>query len=410
MKILFITHYFAPDSGAAANRLTRLAKMLQNNGHQVSVLTTMPHYPTGNIPDAYHGKFSKVETIDDVRVVHIWLWASQSKRTFMRLISQVSFMLALMLRGIFEQKPDVIFIENQPIFTGFAGWFISKIKRTPYVLNISDYWPEYLLIAGLATEKSITYRVFKQLAILTQRDAAQIAVMWDGLVDGVKNRLKNPPTTTLIYNATDLETFYPDKNGQLFREKYNLGDMPIVSFIGTLGAHIDLETMLVVAKRLAEANVTVLFVGTGTQKPDLDSALSQPEYNHCHSIEWIDYSEVPDFWAVSTVNYWAMHDNPLDKLRFQAKLFEALASGTPTVIAIADGLMSELLSQANAGITVQPYDKDALYQNIQHLLNANDERENLSKNARAYADANFDPTITTDRYEHLLITASNKKY
>lgn len=409
MKILFITHYFAPDSGAAANRLTRLTTMLHDRGHDVTVLTTMPHYPTGVIPDDYRGKFSTVETIEGVRVVHVWLWTSQSKRTIMRLIGQLSFMLALMIRGFFVQKPDVIFIENQPIFTGFAGWFISKIKRSPYVLNISDYWPEYLLIAGLATETSLTYRVFKQLAILTQRDAAQIAVMWDELINGVKNRLENPPPTTLIYNATDLEEFHPDNSGQKFRETYHLGNKSIVSFIGTLGAHIDLETMLSVATRLADANVTVLFVGTGTQKPDLDTALSQPEYSHCRAIEWINYSEVPDFWAASSVNYWAMNDNPLDKLRFQAKLFEALASGTPTVIAIADGLMSKLLAQANAGMTVQPYDADVLYENIQRLLNNQDEREELSKNARTYAEENFDPETTTDSYEQLLTATINNK-
>ena len=37
MHILIVTNYFAPEAGAAAVRLTRLAKKLHRRGHQITV-------------------------------------------------------------------------------------------------------------------------------------------------------------------------------------------------------------------------------------------------------------------------------------------------------------------------------------------------------------------------------------
>ena len=154
MHILFVTHYFEPSSGAAATRLSALARRLLARGHQITVLTTMPHYPKGEIDTDYRGRFVKVEERDGLRVIYVWLWATPSAKISRRLVSQLSFMLTSALRGISLQKPDVVFIEAQPIFTGLAGRIIADMKRVPYMLNISDLWPDHLLSVGaLSTER-----------------------------------------------------------------------------------------------------------------------------------------------------------------------------------------------------------------------------------------------------------------
>ncbi len=412
MKVLFITHYFAPDSGAAANRLTRLARLLAQRGHDVTVLTTLPHYPTGIVPDAYRGRLSITETIDGVHMIQVWLWTTTSKAISRRLLSQLSFMVTCILRGLFVQRPDAIFIENQPIFTGLAGWVISKLKRCGYVLNISDYWPEYLVVAGVVSERSLVYRLFRRLAILTQQSAAHIVAMWDGLVDGVHQRIDTPPPVHLIYNAVDLDRFQPqhdDNDAETFRQQYDLGQQRLVTFLGVLGGHIDLDTMLAVARHFGgRDDVRFLFVGTGAQQTTLTDALAQPAFAHCHYIEWIDHRQVPSFWAASHVTYWAMHDNELDKLRFQAKLYESLASGTPAVVAV-EGLQSQILAESEGGITVKPYDTRALIEAIEILLSDDDRHQQMSHRARAYARDHFDPAYVTDRYEALLQAISDDR-
>ncbi len=400
MHVLFITHYFAPDGGAAANRLTRLATLLAQRGDTVTVLTTLPHYPRGIVPPEYRGGFQVVEECEGVRVVQVWLWTSPRKGIFPRLLSQLSFMLTSALRGLFLPRPDVIFIEQQPIFTGLSGWFISKVKRRPYLLNVSDYWPEYLYIAGVTSKTSLLYQVFAALASRVQQDASTIVMLWPGLEQSIRSRLSHPPPLHQIYNAVDLERFHPANDDAAFREKYDLDDGRIVSFLGVLGPHIDLETMLQAAKELHE--VTVLFVGTGSQVEALQRALNQPDFTHCRWIEWLEPEEVPGFWAATAVHFWALHDNPVDKLRFQAKLYEALATGTPVVIAL-EGFMSQLLQREQIGVAVPFADFAALAHAIRQLLDDPRHYEQISQKARAYAEANFNPAQVVAAYQSVLM-------
>lgn len=402
MKILFITHYYEPDSGAAANRLTRLAKQLHARGHQVTVLTTMPHYPTGIIPEAYRGRFVVKEDREGIRVIQVWLYTSPKQKVSRRLLSQLSFMITCTLRGMFIERPDVIFVENQPIFTGLAGWVISRLKRTPYLANISDYWPEYLVVAGITKETSLTYRLFKAIANRTQRDAKAVVTLLDDLLVKVENRIGKVEISKVINNAVDLEKFHPSIDDQPFRDKYNLGSERLVTFLGVLGTHIDLETMLQATAHFNNyPNLKFLFVGTGAQKETLQDKLEESEFSHCQWIEWVDYSEVPAFWSASYLTYWALHDNPLDQMRFQAKLYEAMASGTPSVIAVK-GLMHDTLTASQTGITVPPGDVDGMIQAIDRLLTDETYYQTVCNNARQFAEKNYDLQRNVDDYEATL--------
>ena len=402
MHILFITHYFAPDSGAAANRLTRLAHRLQQRGHQVTVLTTLPHYPKGIITEGYRGHWQVIEDREGVRVIQTWLWTTTSTSVSRRLLSQLSFMATCALRGLFVKQPDVIFIENQPIFTGLAGWFIGKVRRRGYVLNVSDHWPEYLHVAGIVSETSLIYRLFKAMTNMTQTQADGIVALTRPLLEGVKKRIGEPKRSRVIHNSVDMTKFRPGTDDHAFRQKHELGDARLVTFLGVLGPHIDLDTMLAAARQLhGRDDVRFLFVGTGTQKDALADAMRQPEYAHCRWIDWLDYSEMPGFWAASYINYWALHDNPLDKMRFQAKLYEAMATGTPVVVGV-EGLMSDVLGETGTGVTVPHGDADALAAEIIRLLDDDAAYIAIGERARAYAEANFDVERAVDAYEALL--------
>ncbi len=403
MHILFVTHYYAPDSGAAANRLTRLAEQLAQRGHQVTVLTPVPHYPQGRVHEAYRGRWTVVEARGGVRVVQVWLWTSPSPKISRRLLSQLSFMLTCSVRGLFVQRPDVMFVENQPIFTGLAAWLLSKIMRVPYVLNVSDFWPEYLHVAGVVSQDSRVYRLFAWLTNLTQRHAAAITTLYDGLIESIEARIGPVRHSQVIYSATDLDALRPGQESAAFRAKYALGEKRWVTFLGVLGPHIDLETMLAVALHFRwRDDLGFLFVGTGGQKDTLASALSRPEYAHCRWIEWVDADELPGFWATSSITYWALHDNPVDKMRFQAKLYEVFASGTPPVIAV-EGLMSVVLARTGVPeATVAHQDVDGMIAQIERLLNDVDYCAQVSAALRAYAEANFSVGKVVSAYEEVL--------
>lgn len=403
MKILFITHYYQPDGGAASVRLTRLTQMLRARGHEVTVLTTMPHYPERRIREGYRGKFSTDEMRDGVRVVQVWLWTVPRESIALRLMSQISFMLTGFLRGVWLGKPDVIFIENQPVFTGLMGWAISKIKRTPYLANVSDFWPEQLLSAGVLHERHILYRIFRALVNRTQRDAHTIVSMHQGLHASIARRIGDVARHVVIMNAADLTRLHPDNDEGDFRARYGLDGRPIVSFIGTFANHMDYDTIFAILGRYAgREDVQFVLMGSGTKEALVTTRLEREQWTHVHHIGWLDAETIPYAWASSCVNFWALPDDALMRHVYSAKLFEAHAAGVPIVVCV-EGDIADLLGRSGGGVAVPPGDVDGACRAIDAYLNDADLRAQHSRNARAYAEAHFDPVRVSDAYERLLL-------
>ncbi|MCS6834783.1 MAG: glycosyltransferase family 4 protein [Anaerolineae bacterium] len=398
LRILLVTHYFAPDGGAAAVRLTRLAQALVARGHRVTVLCPMPHYPQGRIRADYRGVWTRQEMLDGVRVVRAWHWATPSRSIALRLISQVSFMLMAALRGLALSRPDVLLIENQPVFTALAGWWLSKVKRRPYVVNVSDYWPEYLVAVGVTHEQSLIYRTFKALVNLTQRQASAIIALLPDILTSIQGRIGPHPNAHVIMNATDLSRFRPDVETANFRAQHGLGQAKLVTFAGTLGNHIDLDTMLKAAAHFVQRpDVLFLFLGTGIHR----DALQGQALPNLRWVDWVDHADMPAAWAASHLTFWAVHDNATNRISLQSKVYEAMASGTPLVVAV-EGVISQLLARSGAGETVPFGDAEALAQAIASYLDQPTKRDRASQAARAYAEQHFNFETVVTRYEAVL--------
>ncbi|MEM9950083.1 MAG: glycosyltransferase family 4 protein [Chloroflexota bacterium] len=412
MHILLVTHYYEPESGAAAVRLTRLAKLLHQNGHQVTILTTMPHYPTGIIADEYKGKWSIDEMRDGIRVIQVWLWTSQAKSISKRLISQLSFMVTSILRGITLPQPDVVFIENQPMFTGFAGRFIADIKRIPYVLNVSDLWPDHLLAVGALTETSLIYRIARRMVDAGYRGAEHIVVLSSGferIIAEQQPKVADKIQTRI--NGVDLKQFRPMNQTEVmpFYKKYKLDPhKKWITFMGTFATQYDFELMLDVAQHFQpEEWVGFLFVGTGSQENLVATRITQGKLSNVHRIEWVTHDEMPLAWNVSTVTYWAMQDAPLLQTIIPAKLFELLACGIP-MVATQESISSDMINDAGAGITLAPHDLAGTISAIEQLLADDDLRQSMRDSARAYAIEHLDQYKVAKVYEDVLQSATKK--
>src|SRR5947207_2794309 len=89
--ILFISRYYLPEKAAAAVCVSETTKRLVAMGHQVSVLTTVPNYPTGIVPKEYRRRLLQKEIIDGVHIFRSWSYISPNKGFLKRIFSQLSF-------------------------------------------------------------------------------------------------------------------------------------------------------------------------------------------------------------------------------------------------------------------------------------------------------------------------------
>ena len=403
MRILLVTNYFEPDSGAAAVRLTRLAKILQQRGHQITVLTSMPHYPQGKIHPNYRNRFIVTENRNGLRIIQTWLFPTPSPKISRRLVSQCSFMLTASFRGLGIRNVDVILIEAQPIFTAFAGVFLATFKRSPYILNISDLWPDHLLSVGVLSETSRIYRIARKLVNTTYRHANAIITLSPVWSEKIKTHVETPEKIHTIYNGVALDKFFPNQDITAFRQKYDIGASKIISFIGTFATQYNFEMMIDVARKFDnQSDTQVVFIGQGSQSEMIKSHIQD---SNIRWIPWIKHYEMPLAWNLSTVTYWAMRDHDLYTGVIPAKLYEAMASGTP-VVALQCGIAADVIRESGIGLVAN--DKNELYEDIQKMLTDTEFHQQCQQSARRYAEENYNPQHVASRYEAVLEAAKRE--
>src|SRR5947208_15746245 len=115
--LLFIAPYYPPEKDAAATRVSETAVRLVKRGHQMTVLTKVPNYPTGIVPEEYRGHLLQEEEMDGVRVVRVWSYTSPNRGFLRRVLAQFSFgCLAPLLGGKAVGQTDAIILESYPLF------------------------------------------------------------------------------------------------------------------------------------------------------------------------------------------------------------------------------------------------------------------------------------------------------
>ncbi len=408
MRIWILTQFYPPEFGAAAIRLSRLARLLAADGHAVTVLTGMPNYPAGVIPPEYRGRVFCRETLDGVNVERVWVYASPSKRARARLLNQFSFMGMAALRGTFLSRPDVILVESHPLFVTLTGGWLRRVKNAPVVLNVSDLWPESAVATGALRADSPLVKLALPVEKWAYGDAAHIVGMTEGVQAGILNVLPDQQHVTLIKNAVDLASFRPgqaDLRAEV-RARYGLGDRFTAVHIGNMSLTYDFDILLDAAAALPQ--VAFLFAGGGSQAARIEAQIQERGLTNVQLAGVLPHEQMPGIWAAGDVALIALGDHSVAGGTRPAKLYEALATGTPVVAAIR-GEGAALIEEAQAGIVVPIGDSAAMIEALRTLQESPALVAQMSAAGRVYAETALSPEPVKRAYVEIFERVTHKR-
>ena len=208
LRVIFLTHYFAPEVGAPQSRLLELATRVVAAGHTVTVVTGFPNYPTGIVPPDYRGRRSMEEAIDGVRVLRTAVYATPNKGFLRRILNHLSFAVSSVTAVRRTGPADVIFVESPPLFIGFAALAYTRLKRTPFIFNVSDIWPQSAVELG-ALRNRLAIRLAEMFERHVYRRAARVSVVTPGMVERLAARGIPREKLFLLTNGVDTALFQP---------------------------------------------------------------------------------------------------------------------------------------------------------------------------------------------------------
>ncbi len=260
-KVLIITSYFPPETGAASNRIFHLAAGLRDRDHDVAVLTPLPNYPTGKVFDEYKGKFKQVSKVNDIEVNRLWIYASNSKNKVLRLLAMLSYSFSLSWYFLTHKVPEKVIVQSPPLIVAFTCMLLLSNKRQ-LILNVSDLWP----IAGLelgAFKKGISYRLLEWIERFNYRRASLVLGQSKEILAHVEKLYPNKKTI-LYRNYPEFELpgnlQAPDGDGKLK-----------MVYAGLLGIA---QGILKLCQNLEYKNIEFHLYGNGAEGQDIEDFIA----------------------------------------------------------------------------------------------------------------------------------------
>lgn len=389
MRILFLCQYFPPEMGAPAARTHEHARKWAEMGHEVTVVCGLPNHPDGVVPQRYRGTALFRETIDGVNVLRCWLYTTPNRGVFKRSISFMTFMLSAMFFGsFFSGKCDVVVATSPQMLCGFAGYFVSRIKGKPFVLEVRDLWPKQIIDLG-AVKNPLIIGLLQWVEMFMYRKAAAVVTVAPATTQEIAGRGIDPAKLYTITNGINEDFFTPMERDAWPRENYKWGEKTVVMYIGTHGLSQGLTTILDTAEMLStREDIHFVFAGTGAER---DMLIERARKRGLKNVEFLKMQEkvdMPAFYAAADICLVPLKKRDVFLFNIPSKMFEIMACGRPIVLG-ALGQARALLDEAGGGLAVEPEDAAAYRDAILKLADDPALRAHYGARGRAHVVAHY---------------------
>lgn len=404
LRVVFLTHYFPPEIGAAPARLFELATRLAGGGDIVTVVTGFPNYPSGVIEPGYRGRRFMEEQMDRVRVLRTWVFATPARGFFKRIVNQLSFAISSLM-GIRKVGPtDVIFVQSPPLPTGLAALLYTRMKRAPFILNISDIYPQSAVDLGMLRNRAAIH-LAEMFELHLYRRAARIAVPTPGMLERLVDRGVPRNKVFLLTNGVDTVTFQPTPPDSELARGLGLDGHKLFMYAGVHGLAQGLDVILEAAKLTHDPDILYVLAGEGGDKEALMAKSTAQGISNVRFLPNQPKSSMPALLNLAYASIVPLKRLDLFKSALPSKMFESMAVGRPIVAAMW-GEGADLVEAARCGLVTEPEDPESLSKAVATLAADPGLARRLGAQGREYVVKHFDRKDIADRLAILLREAA----
>lgn len=394
LQILIVSQYFWPED----IRLNELALGLVERGHDVTVLTGLPNYPTGKIFPTHGWRGPWTETHEGVRVIRAPLVPRGRKSKIGLVLNYFSFALTASVLALFRTAKhyDAVFVyEISPVTVGFPGMVAAWKAKAPMFLWVLDLWPESLSASGMMNSP-LADKVASWLARRVYAGSDVILATSQGFESSIRRVAGKQREVRWFPQWEDLrkDTAPLDEAGlPVLPEGFK------VVFTGNVGASQDFETVVGAANLLKDRkDIQFVIVGDGHK---LDWVREQAarwglsETFHC--LGRFPSTKMPAFYRQADALLISLRDEPAFAVTVPAKLQSYLAAGKP-IVSCVSGEVKKIVSDSGAGIGVDAGSPEALASAIAELAAKTPaERAEMGRCGRAYMEKNYNMDALFDQ-------------
>ena len=405
MKILFLTDNFPPEVNAPASRTFDHCREWAKNGDEVTVITCAPNFPQGKVYPGYKNKFWQEERIEGIRVIRVWSYIVANKGFLKRTLDFISYSVSSFFAGLFV-KSDLIVATSPQFFTALSGRALSFWRRTPWVMEVRDLWPESINTVG-AMKDNAFIRHFEWQEKRCYKSAKKIVVVTDSFRKKLIERGIPSEKIAVVKNGVDRSLFIPQQKDTELISKLKIDGKTVIGYIGTHGMAHKLDFIIQTASKLKDTNPEYhfLFIGNGAEKEKLLKLKVDLMCDNVTMLDSVPKAEVKNYISILDVCLINLRKSDLFTTVIPSKIFENAAMEVPILMGV-EGEAKEIVEHYTAGICFEPENEEDFIDKLKIVTNP--ENQKAFKEGCKELAIDFDRKKLAEKMLNVLHQASGK--
>lgn len=351
---------YAPEIAGVGRYTGEIGEHLAAQGHQVTVITTPPHYPGWRCRPGYSNGWTR-ETLAGVTLYRCPLYLHEQMSGVRRMLAPLSFALSsapVALWRILRQRPDVVLAVEPTLFVAPVALLGARLVGAKAVLHVQDLEVEAAFAVGHLDGGSLAARLAAWFDRWAARAFDRVITISNRMAGKIAAKGVPAEKIAVIRNWVDIDQIRPDLDAGAYRRELGLAPSDfVILYAGNLGAKQGLGLLIEAARRLA-ARPDIVFVvaGDGPMRPQLEAAAA--ELPNLRFLPFQPEARFGEFLRVADLHVLPQERKAADLL-LPSKLGGMLASGRPIVVTADEG--SELATFLGGSCRLAPPgDPDAL--------------------------------------------------
>ena len=339
--------------------------------------------------------------LDGIDVLRVALYPSHNNSGFQRVFNYASFALsAATIGAALIRKPDVMYVYHPPITVGFSAAVIGFLRRTPFVYDIQDLWPDTVGASGMVSNPA-ALGLLARLCKVVYRRASHITVLSPGFKETLAARGVPPGKMDVIYNWCDEESVL--RRTSLLAERLGRADRFCILFAGTMGHAQGLDSVLLAAQ-ICQASVPVaefLFIGAGVERSRLERMAEEMQLTNVRFLPRQPMQAMGKILAGADALLVHLKDDPLFRITIPSKTQAYMAAGKPILMAVR-GDAADLVNWSQSGVLCEPGNPQSIAEAVKKLVDTSPEAlASMGRNGKVFYDSTLSISIGTEEFDRI---------
>jgi colanic acid biosynthesis glycosyl transferase WcaI len=301
-------------------------------------------------------------------------------------------------------RPEVVLSGNAPLDVQAELCREAHLAGAAFVFWVQDVYSVAIrrtLGQRFGIAGRIAARRFERLEAATLRRSDGIVAITDDFVPLLRSWGVSADRIEVIENWAPLDSVMPGSQDNPWAREHGLVGRRAYLYSGTLGLKHDPSLLVDLARQAPDAIVVVISEGPGA-----DWLRERSTVRNLTVLPFQPFERISEVLATGDVLV-AILEADAGSFSVPSKVLTSLAAGRPILASIPGAnLAARTIRRANAGVIVEPGDREAFVREGIALMHDEQRRSAAGIAGRRYAEAAFDISAIADRFVAVAARAS----